>query len=86
MALDGVLANIPGLAGYLGVQEYDQKRALGSLQGVMQLAQAVESAQQAPLKAQMMQSQLAESQRVNQRGFRCDIYRLERHDPEVTMR
>lgn len=66
MALEGALANIPGLAGYLGVQQFDQQRALGDLQGVMQLAQAVESAQQAPLKAQLMQSQLAEAQRANQ--------------------
>ena len=66
MALDGVLANIPGLAGYLAVQQNDQRQALGGLQGVMQLMQAVESAQQAPLKAQLMQSQVAEAQRANQ--------------------
>lgn len=66
MALDGVLANIPGLAGYLATQQNDQRQALGGLQGVMQLMQAVESAQQAPLKAQLMQSQLSEAQRANQ--------------------
>lgn len=54
MALDGVLANIPGLAGYLAQQQFDQRRALGDLQGVAQIAQMVnqQRAQQFQERAQ----------------------------------
>lgn len=59
MALDGVLANIPGLAGYLAVQQNDQRQALGGLQGVMQLMQAAEQAQTAPLQRELLKRQIA---------------------------
>lgn len=63
MALDGVLARIPGLGGYLAQEQFDQRRALGDLSGVVTLAQAAEQARMAPLKQQMLQAQMAEMQR-----------------------
>ena len=63
MALDGVLARIPGLGGMLAQQQFDQRRALGDLSGVVTLAQAAEQARMAPLKQQMLQAQMAEMQR-----------------------
>lgn len=69
MALDGVLANIPGLAGYLGMQQYQKQNALGDLQGVIGLANAVRQheeaqleAQLAPLRQQLFQTQVQQAQ------------------------
>lgn len=69
MALDGVLANIPGLAGYLAMQRHQQQRALGGLQGAMGVLQAVQrqeemqrEAQMAPLRMQAMQAQVQQAQ------------------------
>ena len=59
MALEGVLANIPGLAGYLASQQYDQRRALGSLQGLGQMLQMRQEMTEAPLRQQMRQAQLS---------------------------
>jgi len=59
MALEGVLANIPGLAGYLASQQHDQRRALGGLQGLGQMLQMRQEMAEAPLRQQMRQAQLS---------------------------
>lgn len=49
MALEDVLGKIPGLAGYLGRQEFDQKQALEQIQqasGALSLANALRNRQQ----------------------------------------
>lgn len=69
MALDNVLANIPGLGGYLAMEQYKQQQALGGLQGALGVLNAVrahdEAQQQAqlrPLQMQLMQAQVGEHQ------------------------
>lgn len=50
MALEDVLGKIPGLAGYLGRQEFDQKQALEQIQqasGVLSLANAYQQREEA---------------------------------------
>lgn len=63
MPLEDVLARIPGKAGYLAQQQYDDRRnqsALGQLLGVVGM---VEQQKQRALQQQMQQAQLAEFQR-----------------------
>lgn len=73
MALSDVLKDSPGLAGYLGMEQYRQQKAMRDLQGVtgmqsllMKQQQAQREAQLAPLETQMLQAQLAELQRKGQ--------------------
>lgn len=69
MALDGVLANIPGLAGYAAMQDFQQRQSLGGLQGAMGVLQALRQhdeslreAQMAPLRMQALQAQVQQAQ------------------------
>lgn len=69
MALDNVLANIPGLGGYLAMEQYKQQQALGGLQGALGVLNAVrahdeaqQQAQMRPLQMQLMQAQVGEHQ------------------------
>lgn len=68
-SLDNVLANIPGLGGYLAMEQYKQQQALGGLQGALGVLNAVraheEAQQQAqlrPLQMQLLQAQIGEHQ------------------------
>lgn len=81
MALDGVLANIPGLAGYLAMQRHQQQQALGGLQGAMGVLQAVQrqeemqrEAQLAPLRMQAMQAQVQQAQAAADQQRRRDAF------------
>lgn len=69
MALDNVLASIPGLGGYLAMEQYKQRQALGGLQGALGVLNAVRGydeaqaqAQMRPLQMQMLQAQAGEAQ------------------------
>ena len=55
-SLEGVLAGIPGLGGYVASQAFGQKQDMGNLQQIMQMAQL----QQQPLKNQLLQAQIEE--------------------------
>jgi hypothetical protein len=68
MALQSLMG-IPGLGGYLGMEQYRQQQALGNLQGQVGLMNAVrqqqvaeQEAQLAPLRQQMVQAQLGQIQ------------------------
>ena len=71
MALDGVLANIPGLRGYLAQQDFDQRQALGGLQGAMGVLQAVRQHEEAQRQAAMapLQQRLIEAQAGQAEGL-----------------
>jgi hypothetical protein len=65
----GVLDNIPGLGAFLAMQDRQRQNALGDLQGVIGLGQAVrqqqaadQEMQLAPLKRQMLEAQAAAAQ------------------------
>ena len=62
MSLENVLSRIPGLAGYLATQQFQQRQALGDLQGAQALANTVIRAQEAareqeiaPLRRQLLE-------------------------------
>lgn len=64
-----VLESIPGLGGYLAMQDYRQRQALGDMQGVVGLLGAVRQQQEAeresalaPLKQQLFQAQVQQAQ------------------------
>lgn len=63
MALDGVLANIPGLAGYTAMQDFQQRQSLGGLQGTLSVLQAVEQQKQRELQQQMLNLQIQKATR-----------------------
>lgn len=69
MALQSLMG-IPGLGGYLGMEQYRQQQALGNLQGQVGLMNAVrqqqvaeQEAQMAPMRMQLMQAQVGDVKR-----------------------
>lgn len=68
-----VLESIPGLGGYLAMQDYRQRQALGDMQGaigllgaVRQQQEAEREAQVAPLRMQALQAQVQQAQELAQ--------------------
>lgn len=88
MALEGVLANIPGLAGYLATQQNDQRQALGNLQGLMSMLQAQGQIQQqqalARKEAEAQRAQTMLGDIVRQYGPRTETVTSKTADDEMT--
>lgn len=63
-SLESVLANVPGLAGYLAAQQNDQQRQMGQIQQLGGLQGILEAAQNGPLKRQLLEAQVAEHQQA----------------------
>jgi hypothetical protein len=55
--LSDVLGNIPGLAGYLGMEQLQRQNAMQDLQGVAGLASVLRQQEMAPLQMQLMRAQ-----------------------------
>ena len=74
MALEQVLANIPGLAGYLARQQFDQRQSTGQLGQLLGIANLVET--------QKARAQQAEQQRLHGLLYQAQADRLARQDAE----
>jgi hypothetical protein len=68
----GVLDNIPGLGAFLAMQDRQRQNALGDLQGVIGLGQAVRQQQAADVQAQLAPLQIAEARRKDKQAQEID--------------